>query len=86
MVKKEKKTGSYKNRTSQSSFEPLSPEAAIQFLDDFQKLQQNLDEPTKLISLRIPENILRQLKSRATIENRKYQSMIVEYIRKGLIG
>ena len=63
---------------------PFSPEEAVQFLDDFQKLQSHLDETTKLISLRIPENILRQLKSRAKLENKKYQSMIVEYIRRGL--
>lgn len=62
----------------------LSPEEAVQFLHDFQNLTAQIDEPTVLISLRIPANLLRNLKTVAKIENKKYQSMIINFIRKGL--
>lgn len=62
----------------------ISPEEAIQFLDDMRKLNEDRDELTKLISLRIPENLLRVLKTKAKVNNQKYQSLIISYIRLGL--
>lgn len=62
----------------------LSPEEAIQFLEDFRTLTDSIDEPTKLISLRVPKNILRALKLRAKHENKKYQSLLIELVRNGL--
>lgn len=59
----------------------ISPEEAIQFLDDMRKLNEDRDELTKLISLRIPENLLRVLKTKAKVNNQKYQSLIISYIR-----
>jgi predicted DNA binding CopG/RHH family protein len=62
----------------------ISPEQAIDFLESFRELQKDKDEKTILISLRVPQNLLRALKHRAQVENRKYQSMIIRYIRQGL--
>lgn len=73
-----------KNLQNKSASSEISPEEAVQFLDDLQTLTSQIDEPTVLISLRIPANVLRNLKTRAKIENKKYQSMIVNYIRNGL--
>ena len=53
----------------------ISPEMALQFLENIRVLAEDKDEPTKLISLRVPENILRLLKAKAKIENKKYQSL-----------
>lgn len=62
----------------------ISPEEAVLFLDSFRKMMADQDEPTKAISIRIPGNILKALKTKAKIENKKYQSLIVEYLRLGL--
>lgn len=62
----------------------ISPEEALAFIDSYQKMLAEIDEPTQSISLRIPANLLRALKTTAKIEGKKYQSMIVEMIREGL--
>lgn len=62
----------------------ITPEEAIRFLDDMRKLSHDIDEKSVAISIRIPENVLRALKTKAKTENRKYQSIMVEYIRQGL--
>lgn len=61
-----------------------TPEEAIQFLESIRRLAEDKDEPTVMISLRIPGNILRALKSRAKVENKKYQSLLIEIVRKNL--
>lgn len=60
----------------------LSPEQTIEFLDDYAKLLHNIDKKTKLISLRVPENILSLFKTRAKLSNQKYQTLIVSLMRK----
>lgn len=62
----------------------ISPEEAIQFLDDLRRLQGEIDEPTVSISLRVPKNILRAIKTKAKASGHKYQSLMIDYIRKGL--
>lgn len=62
----------------------ISPEEALRFLEDMRLLQEGKDGPTKSISLRVPENILKTIKARAKLTNRKYQSLMIHYIRKGL--
>jgi predicted DNA binding CopG/RHH family protein len=62
----------------------FSPEEAVQFLEDMRHLAFDIDQKTVAISLRVPENILRALKMKAKSENRKYQSLMIEYIRQGL--
>jgi len=62
----------------------LSAESILQFQDDFQKMNQGLDEPAKMISIRIPANILRSLKLMAQTQNRGYQSLMIELVRSGL--
>lgn len=59
----------------------LKPEEALEFLESMRKLSSNIDEERKLISIRIPQNLLRALKLKAKNENKKYQSMIIESIR-----
>lgn len=62
----------------------ISPEDAVRFLDDMRKMSVSIDEPTVAISLRVPGNILRSIKLKAKADGKKYQSLIVEYLRKGL--
>lgn len=62
----------------------LTPEEAVSFLDSFRQMLADQDEPTQAISIRIPGNILRAIKLKAKNENKKYQSLIVDYLRQGL--
>ena len=62
----------------------VGPEEAVLFLHDMQVMQFEKDEPTAAISLRVPQNLLRALKTQAKFEGKKYQSLLVEYIRMGL--
>ncbi|AFY01354.1 CopG family antitoxin [Bdellovibrio bacteriovorus] len=62
----------------------ISPEEAVEFIESFNKMIHDKDEPTEAISLRIPANLLRALKTTAKIQDTKYQSLIVKFIREGL--
>lgn len=62
----------------------VTPEEAVQFIESMWQLQADKDLPTKLISLRIPENILNALKIKAKSEGKKYQSLMIQFIRDGL--
>lgn len=48
-------------------------------------MSSQIDEPTVAISLRVPENILRSIKLKAKADGKKYQSLMIEYLRKGLL-
>lgn len=73
-----------KNKKTATKSKDPSPEEALRFLEDIRLMSAHLDEPTVAISLRVPANILRSLKLKAKVENSKYQSIIIEYIRQGL--
>lgn len=72
-----------KNQESKKSSN-VSPEEAVRFLEDIRLMVSEFDEPTTAISLRIPGNVLRAVKLQAKADGKKYQSLIVDYIRKGL--
>ena len=70
--------------TAQQKSPSVSPEEAIRFLEDIRIMTSDMDEPTVAISLRVPGNVLRALKAKAKADGKKYQSLIVEYLRKSL--
>ncbi len=59
-------------------------EQGLQFIEAFQKMLADKDEKTVAISLRIPKNILTAVKFKAQQQDKKYQSLIISYIRAGL--
>ncbi len=69
---------------AQTTINSVSPMQALQFLEDMRVLYSTKDEPTKAISLRLPGNVLRLLKTRAAIEGKKYQSLLIEILREHL--
>ncbi|UXR63774.1 BrnA antitoxin family protein [Bdellovibrio bacteriovorus] len=77
---KKSKVSAKKNKSEQ-----ISPESALRFLEDMRVMSSQIDEPTVAISLRVPENILRSLKLKAKADGKKYQSLMIEYLRKGLL-
>lgn len=62
----------------------ISPEEAVQFLEDIRLMASEIDEPTVAISLRVPGNILRAIRLKAKSDGKKYQSLMIEYFRQGL--
>ena len=73
---------SNKKTRKKNSEKPL--EDGLLFIDSFQKMLADQDEATVAISLRIPKNLLRLLKFRASSTKTKYQTLLIEYLRRGL--
>lgn len=60
----------------------LTPNQVVEFLDNFQNVVHGKDKKTKLISLRVPENILESFKTLSKGKSQKYQSVIVQLMRE----
>jgi uncharacterized protein (DUF4415 family) len=72
-----------KSKTIRKPAEPkITVDQAMRFLEDARTLYLGLDEPTVAISIRIPANVLRSFRAKASFGGRKYQSAIVELMRK----
>lgn len=71
-------------KTIPKKIDKVSPEEALNYLEGMRQLMEQKDLPTTPISIRIPANLLNLLKAKAKIEKKKYQSLIIEYIREGL--
>jgi len=55
----------------------MTPEQIVRFLDDFRQLQGVQPETrSKLISLKVPEDLLRAFRARCDMEGVKYQTQI----------
>jgi predicted DNA binding CopG/RHH family protein len=64
----------------------LSPEQIVKFLDNFRKLHSTAKTKTKskLISIKIPEDLLETFKLKAESEGIKYQTKIKELMKMSL--
>lgn len=69
-----------------TTVDSVPPLQALHFLEDMRVLYSTKDEPTKPISLRLPANLLRLLKTRAATEGKKYQSLMIEILRDSFKG
>ena len=72
------------NKKTRKKNAEKSLEDGLLFIDSFQKMLADQDEATVAISLRIPKNLLRLLKFRASSTKIKYQTLLIEYLRRGL--
>lgn len=66
---------------SQRKKEKLTPEQALDFLENFRKMNEGIDEPAKAISLRVPGNILNAFKTIAQSRKMGYQTMMIQAFR-----
>lgn len=74
-----------KTKSGESIVTPrISPSDALRFLEDMRLLTTEIDRPRVSISLRVPANLLNALKTKAKFEGKKYQSMMLEILRKSL--
>lgn len=65
----------------------MTPDQVIRFLDDFRQLHGTEQRShSKLISLKVPENLLNAFKAKAQLEGQRYQTQIkqlmAEWVRK----
>jgi predicted DNA binding CopG/RHH family protein len=54
----------------------LSPDQVLQFLHDFQQLHHGVRTRSKLISLKVPENLLNAFRTKADLTGIAYQTQI----------
>ncbi len=59
-----------------------TPEQTWKFLEDYAEFVHGQDQKTKLISLRVPANILETFKFTANRAGKKYQTQIVQLMRE----
>lgn len=64
----------------------MSISQILHFLHDFAKLQQSRKSKSKLISLRVDEDLLRAFKEKAKRKNIKYQTKIKELMEDYLLS
>ena len=65
----------------------LTPKQIADFLDDFRKLADaGQPQKSKLISMKIPQNLLNAFKMQAKMQGRPYQTLIKDLMREWLVG
>lgn len=66
----------------------MTPLQIARFLDDYRKVhaaEQVQRGASKLISMRVPEDLLSAFKTQAKLQGRPYQAVIKELMRKWLL-
>ena len=63
----------------------MSHDEIIVFLDDFRRLHGERPAPSRLISMKVPEDLLGAFKARAALEGRPYQAQIKRLMRRWLL-
>jgi predicted DNA binding CopG/RHH family protein len=64
----------------------MTADQVIQFLEDFRRLHGGRRAPSKLISLKVPVDLLRAFKARAAIAGTPYQTQIKKLMRTWVLG
>jgi len=54
----------------------MSPDQIVQFLDDFRQLHGSQPSASKLISMKVPEDLLNAFKTKAKLTHTPYQTQI----------
>lgn len=86
-MKKDLKIPKFKNEDEEAEF--WSSLDLSEYLEpsDFERVSfPNLKPTTKPISIRIPEYLLNRIKEKANEINIPYQSLIKQYIKKGILS
>ena len=63
----------------------MTPEQILRFLDDFRRLHGSSPVKSKLISIKVPEDLLNAFKTRAAIANTPYQAQIKVLMKDWLL-
>lgn len=63
----------------------MTPDQVIRFLEDFRTLQSSRPSRSKLISLKVPEDLLAAFRARAELAGVPYQTLIKQLMRDWLM-
>jgi len=63
----------------------MTPNQIIQFLDDFRRLHGTKPTPSKLISIKVPTDLLGAFKAKAVMANTPYQTQIKALMKAWVI-
>lgn len=61
----------------------MTPKQILEFLESFRSLN-NMEEKTKLISIKIPESMLKAFRAKCELEGVKYQTQIKSLMKEWL--
>ena len=64
----------------------MTADQVIRFLDDFRRLHGNRPAKSKLISIKVPEDLLNAFKARAGMANTPYQTQIKTLMKAWVLG
>ena len=59
----------------------MTPAQIIRFLEDFRRLHGGSRAPSRLISLKVPEDLLEAFKTKAKLAGRPYQTKIKDLMQ-----
>ena len=62
----------------------MTSDQVLRFLDDFRRLHGATPAPSKLISMKVPEDLLNAFKARSKLEGVRYQTQIKVLMKKWL--
>lgn len=62
----------------------VTPDQALEFLENFRKMQAGIEDGKTLVSIRVPNNILNAFRLLAKSEDRPYQRMMIQALREYL--
>lgn len=63
----------------------MTTDQVLRFLDDFRRLHGHKPAPSKLISLKVPEDLLHAFKTKAKLSNTPYQTQIKALMRAWIL-
>ena len=64
----------------------MTPDQILQFLADFQQLHGTQRSTSKLISMKVPEDLLNAFKAKAKMANTPYQTQIKVLMRHWVLS
>lgn len=64
----------------------MTPDEIIRFLDEFRCLHGHKPAPSKLISLKVPQDLLESFKAKSRLNNTAYQTQIKKLMRAWVIA
>ena len=62
----------------------MSADEIVRFLDDFRRIHGNKPGKSRLISMKVPEELLTAFKAKAKLNNVRYQTQIKKLMRDWL--
>jgi uncharacterized protein (DUF4415 family) len=63
----------------------MTPDQIVRFLDDFRRLHGSRPAPSKLISMKVPTDLLSAFKAKAALAGTPYQSKIKELMKAWVV-